>query len=180
MNIAIVGSGYVGLVTGASLADRGNHITLTDKNEQLINRLSKGEVHIFEPGLEELVKKNLANNNLSFTTDTPRAASHADITFLTANTPPREDGSFNLDHLQEAARQAGKGIRRTTTFKVIATKSTVPQGSHTFLTDIIREEAQDADWAYAANPETLAASYLFSANAALWRKISLAFASFGS
>ena len=96
MNITIVGTGYVGLVTGALFADRGNCVTCVDINQEIVDKLNRGEVHIYESGLKDVVAINVQNNNLSFTTNLNDAVNNSEIIFLAVGTPSNEDGSFNL------------------------------------------------------------------------------------
>lgn len=153
------GTGYVGLVTGTLLADRGNKVICVDNNSEIIKKLNSGEIHIFEPGLEELVKKNVELGNLFFTGDIHEAVPDSDVVFLAVGTPSNNDGSFNLDNLKSAARDVGKAMKSSNDFKVVAVKSTVPQRTHEVLSDIINQESGKqlgVEWAYVSNPETLA------------------------
>ncbi|MBU0461230.1 MAG: UDP-glucose/GDP-mannose dehydrogenase family protein [Nanoarchaeota archaeon] len=159
MNICMIGTGYVGLVTGTLFADRGNDVVCVDKNEQLIDRLNAGKIHIFEPGLEDLVHRCVKRGNLSFTTDISGPVADSGIIFLAVGTPSREDGSFNLDYLKEAARDVGRALWNSAGFKVVVGKSTVPQGTYRILSELIDGELTDSSdvrWAYVSNPETLA------------------------
>ena len=107
MNVTIVGSGYVGLVSGACLADVGNYVLCMDTDEVKIDRLCNGEVPIYEPGLQDLVKTNLASGRLRFTADLPEAVAFADIIFIAVGTPPDEDGSADLQHVLAVAKGIG-------------------------------------------------------------------------
>jgi UDPglucose 6-dehydrogenase len=159
MNITIVGTGYVGLVTGALFADRGNCVTCVDVNPEIINQLNQGQVHIYEAGLKDIVARNIQNNNLSFTINLNDAVKNSDLIFLAVGTPSNEDGSFNLDYLKKAASDVGEALMNASGFKVIVCKSTVPQGTYKFLSAIIDEKVRgnnNLKWAYVSNPETLA------------------------
>ena len=156
MKLSMIGTGYVGLITGSLFADRGNNVTCVDVNQELIESLQQGKIHIFEPGLEQIVSRNIQNGNLQFSTSTQETVESSDITFLAVNTPSNPSGSFNLDYLTQAARDVGEALKTTSGFKVVVGKSTVPQGTHKILTKVINETSGGADWAYVANPETLA------------------------
>jgi len=158
MKISMIGTGYVGLVTGTLFADRGNKVVCVDKKINIINQLNSGKIHIYEPGLEKLVQKNVANNNLSFTTNLQEAVQQSDLVFLAVGTPSNEDGSFNLDYLLRAASDVGEAMRPSSKFKVVVCKSTVPQGTSQPIIDIINKATHNPqlEWAYVSNPETLA------------------------
>jgi len=159
MKIAMMGTGYVGLVTGTLLADRGNRVTCIDKNPAIIERLHAGHVHIFEPGLESILRVCEGRGDLSFSTQFMSAVANADVIFLAVGTPSDADGSFNLTALKAAAADVGRALRHAKGFKVVIGKSTVPQGTWRILCEIIDAEIGDnseLQWAYVANPETLA------------------------
>lgn len=160
MKIAMIGSGYVGLVSGALFADRGNEVICVDHNPEVVDLLNSGKIHIFEPGLEEIVRTNRATGRISFTTNISEAVANSDVIFLAVGTPSDEDGSFNLTYIKQAARDVGLALRNAKGFKVIVGKSTVPQGTFKILSEIIHNELQDSnpylEWAYVSNPETLA------------------------
>lgn len=159
VNITMIGSGYIGLVTGTLFADRGNKVICVDNNEKIVDMLNKGKIHIFEPGLEELVKKNIKAERISFTTDIKSAVKTSDAIFLGVNTPSKIDGSFNLEYLLNAAKDVGSAIKDLEGYKVIIGKSTVPQGTYKLITEIINQEIGDnsnLNWDYVSNPETLA------------------------
>jgi UDPglucose 6-dehydrogenase len=156
MNICIVGTGYVGLVTGTLFAERGNNVVCVDKDPEIVAITNTGNTHFFEPGLKGLVKKNIKKSTLRATTDINKAVLDADVIFLCVNTPSNGNGSFQLDHLKSAASDVGKALQNASSFKIVVTKSTVPQGTHKMITEIINKEAGDAEWAYVSNPETLA------------------------
>src|SRR5512141_2215129 len=122
MRITVVGTGYVGLVVGACLAENGNQVVCVDKDEAKIRSLRRGKIPIYEPGLEELVKRNRAEDRLSFSTTLDRAVRQSEIDFIAVGTPQGEDGSADLQHVLEVARQIGKAMNG---YKVIVDKSTV-------------------------------------------------------
>jgi UDPglucose 6-dehydrogenase len=126
MRIAVVGTGYVGLVVGACLADTGNDVLCADINADKIARLNRGEIPIYEPGLEPLVKRNLAEGRLHFTTDVAAAVKASEVIFIAVGTPPDEDGSADLQHVLAVARTIGENMNGE---KVVITKSTVPVGT---------------------------------------------------
>jgi len=151
MRIAVVGSGYVGLVTAACLADTGNHVVAADADDEKVKRLSDGHVPIFEPGLEELVQANLEAGRLRFTTDTKAAADGARVVFLAVGTPPNSDGSSDLSNIEAAARDVAHGLSGPT---VVAVKSTVPVGTSRRLGGLMSEQAAHPV-AVVSNPEFL-------------------------
>jgi UDPglucose 6-dehydrogenase len=108
--IAVIGTGYVGLVSGACLADFGNHVMCADVDAGKIERLKRGEIPIYEPGLEAIVARTSSQGRLSFTTDLPAAVQANDVIFVAVGTPPAEDGSADLRHVEEAARVIGRSI----------------------------------------------------------------------
>ena len=125
MNIAIVGTGYVGLVSGTCFADTGANVTCVDVNEQKIKSLQEGKIPIYEPGLDELVRKNVRAGRLKFTTDLASVLNDQEIVFSAVGTPPDEDGSADLNYVLEVARTIGENLNR---YLVVVTKSTVPVG----------------------------------------------------
>ena len=152
----MVGTGYVGLVTGACLADVGNSVICVDTDQNKIDSLNRGEAPIYEPGLEALVVDNAEAGRLEFSTDIARGVKHAEIIFIAVGTPPDEDGSADLSHVLAVARDIGKHIAE---YKVIVTKSTVPVGTAEKVKKAVRKEIakRDVDVAYsvASNPEFL-------------------------
>jgi UDPglucose 6-dehydrogenase len=151
MKLAVIGSGYVGLVTGAGFSDFGNTVTCVDIDESRIERLRRGEIPFHEPGLSELVQRNARQGRLLFTTDTLDAVKNAEIVFLAVGTPSRPDGSADLSYLFDAARQVGRGLKGPT---IIVTKSTVPIGTG----DAVREaiaQVTTQPFSVASNPEFL-------------------------
>src|SRR5687768_3686637 len=135
MNVTVVGTGYVGLVTGACLADAGNNVFCLDVDEAKVRRLHKGEIPIFEPGLEPIVKRNQAAGRLKFSTDVATSVAHGELQLIAVNTPPGEDGSADLQHVLTAARAIGRHMK---SYKVIATKSTVPVGTADKIREAVR------------------------------------------
>ena len=153
MDIAVIGSGYVGLVTGACFAEFGVDVTCVDKDKDKIARLSKGQIPIYEPGLDHLVAKNLHAGRLRFTTNIKSAVEHALVIFLAVGTPPKEDGSADLKHIHEVARAVAEHMNG---YKVIVTKSTVPVGTGESLRRLIREnQKKQTSFGVVSNPEFL-------------------------
>lgn len=153
MKIAIVGSGYVGLVTGGCLADFGHDVTCIDKDEDKIEALERGEIPIYEPGLAELVKANVAAGRLAFTTQLAGAVAAAQVVFIAVGTPSRRgDGHADLRYVRDAAREVAEAVSG---FTVVATKSTVPVGMGDEVAQIIATTNPAADVAVVANPEFL-------------------------
>ena len=151
MNVTVIGTGYVGLVTGACLADAGNNVFCLDVDAKKIDRLNQGEIPIFEPGLEPIVRRNEEAGRLRFSTDVAASVAHGELQLIAVGTPPGEDGSADLQHVLEAARAIG---RHMTDYKVIATKSTVPVGT----ADKIRKEIESqtkTPFSVVSNPEFL-------------------------
>jgi UDPglucose 6-dehydrogenase len=129
MHIAVVGTGYVGLVAGACLAETGNDVVCCDIDAGKIARLNQGEIPIYEPGLEPLVERNLAEGRISFTTDVPAAVAEAEVIFIAVGTPPGEDGSADLQHVLKVAETIGRNMPEQGPEKIVVTKSTVPVGT---------------------------------------------------
>lgn len=153
MHIAVVGTGYVGLVTGACFAEFGVNVTCVDIDAEKIARLSEGHIPIYEPGLDNLVAKNLQAERLHFTTDLPAAIDQALVIFLAVGTPPREDGAADLRFVEEAARSIAQLLN---SYKVIVTKSTVPVGTGEHLRRLIKENLrQTVNFGIVSNPEFL-------------------------
>ena len=153
MRVAMIGSGYVGLVSGACFADFGHVVTCVDKNPERVTALKRGEIPIYEPGLEELVATNVRANRLSFTTELAPAVADAEAVFIAVGTPSRRgDGHADLTFVHEAAREIAMALNG---FTVVVTKSTVPVGTGDEVERIIREARPDADFAVASNPEFL-------------------------
>lgn len=151
MKIAIVGTGYVGLVTGAGLADFGNDVTCVDVDERKIERLRGGEIPIYEPGLDLIVDRNLEQGRLRFTTDIGEALQAANVIFIAVGTPPKEDGSADLTYVKAVAESIAVHARGPA---VVVTKSTVPVGTGRMLRKIFVEAGQESV-TVASNPEFL-------------------------
>ena len=156
MNIAIVGTGYVGLVSGTCFADTGATVTCVDVDANKIERLKNGEIPIYEPGLDELVKKNVAAGRLCFTTDLASVLDDVEIVFSAVGTPPDEDGSADLKYVLQVARTIGQNLNH---YVVVVTKSTVPVGTARKVRNAIDEELKkrgvDVPFDVASNPEFL-------------------------
>lgn len=153
MRVAMIGSGYVGLVSGACFADFGHRVVCVDRDAGKIASLAKGEMPIYEPGLPELVARNVAQERLSFSTDLKSAVGDADAVFIAVGTPSRRgDGHADLTYVHDAARDIAKAL---THFTIIVTKSTVPVGTGDEVERIIRETRPDAQFAVVSNPEFL-------------------------
>ena len=151
MNVAVVGTGYVGLVMGAGLAEMGNAVVCADVDAGKIERLRRGDVPIYEPGLEPLVARNQVEGRLSFTTDVGAAVERSDVVFVAVGTPPDEDGSADLRHVLDVATTIGRHMNRP---KVVVTKSTVPVGTAEKVRAAIAAETKTA-FHLASNPEFL-------------------------
>ncbi len=156
MKITVIGTGYVGLVTGTCLAEVGNEVMCLDVDPRKIDILRSGGIPIYEPGLEDMVKRNSAAGRLFFTTDVEASVHFGDIQFIAVGTPPDEDGSADLQYVLEAARNIG---RHMTGFKLVVDKSTVPVGTADKVKAAIREELDrrgvNIDFCVASNPEFL-------------------------
>ncbi len=156
MNIAIVGTGYVGLVSGTCFAEMGVHVTCVDVNEEKIKSLQEGKVPIYEPGLDEMVLRNQREGRLKFTTDLTDCLDDVEVVFSAVGTPPDEDGSADLQYVLAVARTFGQNIKKYT---VLVTKSTVPVGTAAKVKATIQEELKrrgvDVPFDVASNPEFL-------------------------
>src|SRR5216683_941412 len=153
MHIAVIGSGYVGLVTGACFAEFGVDVTCVDTDAEKISRLAQGQTTIYEPGLDQLLNRNLQAGRLSFTTDIESAIKESLVIFLAVGTPPKEDGSADLIHVDEAARAIAASMND---YKVLVTKSTVPVGTGSRLAKLIREhQPTPVPFGIVSNPEFL-------------------------
>src|SRR5580700_1935736 len=153
MRIAMIGTGYVGLVSGACIADFGHHVICVDKDSAKIEALERGEIPIFEPGLQDLVRSNVKEGRLSFTTTLEEPVRSADAVFIAVGTPSRRgDGHADLSYVYDAAREIAVALDG---FTVIITKSTVPVGTGDEVERVIRETRPDADVAVVSNPEFL-------------------------
>jgi UDPglucose 6-dehydrogenase len=152
MHIAVIGTGYVGLVTGACFAEFGVDVTCVDIDSEKIARLSAGEMPIYEPGLEQLVIKNMQSGRLQFTTDIKQAVEQALVIFLAVGTPPKSDGSPDLSFVEAAASSVADHMNG---YKVVVTKSTVPIGTGEHLRKRIREHNPRLNFGIVSNPEFL-------------------------
>jgi len=153
MNICVVGTGYVGLVTGAVFADLGNDVVCVDNDAVKISDLEGGRMPIYEPGLEEMVARNVADGRLAFTTDLPAAVRRAVIVFITVGTPPKSDGQTDLAAVEDVARGIAQAMERYT---VVVNKSTVPVGTGEFVREVIeRHQATPVAFDVVSNPEFL-------------------------
>src|SRR6478736_1341631 len=156
MKVTIIGTGYVGLVTGACLAEMGNHVLCLDLDAAKIRTLDSGGMPIHEPGLLEVVRRNVAAGRLQFTTDVERAVAHGTLQFIAVGTPPDEDGSADLQYVLAAARNIG---RLMTDYKVVIDKSTVPVGTgdkvRRAIGDELKARGAEIPFSVASNPEFL-------------------------
>jgi len=156
MRIVVIGSGYVGLVTGACFSESGVHVTCVDNNEEKIKLLTRGIIPIYEPGLDSIVQRNVKKKRLSFTTDLKKPVQEAEVVFIAVGTPPGEDGSADLKHVLDVAAEIGKVINQ---YLVVVTKSTVPVGTSGKIRKTIQTELDkrnsDISFDMASNPEFL-------------------------
>ena len=152
MNICMVGTGYVGLVTGACLADLGMNVICVDKDETKVAALGRGVIPIYEPGLAELVARNERKGRLRFTTDLKAGIESALVIFIAVGTPPKADGSPDLTFVRQVAEAVAEHMND---YKVVVTKSTVPTGTGKMITDIIRERNGKFEFSIVSNPEFL-------------------------
>ncbi len=156
MNIAIVGTGYVGLVSGACFAEMGINVICVDIDSEKIKRLLSGDIPIYEPGLDDLVKRNVAAGRLHFTTDLTVCLDDVEVVFSAVGTPPDEDGSADLKYVLSVAKTFGQNIKKYT---ILVTKSTVPVGTSRKVKAAIQEElvkrGENIDFEVASNPEFL-------------------------
>jgi len=151
VNISVIGTGYVGLVVGACLAETGNNVCCADIDEKKIARLRKNDIPIYEPGLEPLVQRNQKEERLSFTTDLPKAIASADVIFIAVGTPPGEDGAADLKYVLQVAELVGRHLTKEI---VVVTKSTVPVGSAAKVAKTVGREAK-FPFHVCSNPEFL-------------------------
>jgi UDPglucose 6-dehydrogenase len=153
MHIAVIGTGYVGLVTGACFAEFGVDVTCVDVDQKKIEKLKEGTIPIYEPGLDKIVEKNAAAGRLKFTTDISSAVKEALVVFLAVGTPPQEDGSPDMSYYRQAAKDVAESING---YKVLVTKSTVPIGTGKWLRDFVSENLKvETEFGVASNPEFL-------------------------
>lgn len=153
MQIAVIGTGYVGLVSGACFAEFGIHVTCVDVDKTKIDKLNEGVIPIYEPGLDQIVDKNVKAGRLEFTTDLKSAVEKSMVVFFAVGTPPKEDGSPDMSYYQQAAEDVAAAMNG---YKVLVTKSTVPVGTGKWLRSFITERLTDgAEFGVASNPEFL-------------------------
>ncbi len=156
MRVTIFGSGYVGLVTGACLADAGNHVICVDVDQRKVDRLNQGEVPIHEPGLDALIKRNMQAGRIEFTTDAVKAVKHGLFQLIAVGTPPDEDGSADLRHVLAVARTIGVNIDE---YRIVITKSTVPVGTadkvRAALAEALVQRGASIEFDVVSNPEFL-------------------------
>ena len=156
MKVTIFGSGYVGLVTGACLSEVGNDVVCVDIDQGKIERLNQGEVPIYEPGLEAIIKRNMAAGRLTFTTDVDRGVAHGLFQFVAVGTPPDEDGSADLQYVLAVARSIGE---RMQDYRVVVNKSTVPVGTADKVRDaiaaVLADRQSGVEFDVVSNPEFL-------------------------
>lgn len=151
MNISMIGTGYVGLVTGTCFAESGNNVICVDNDEEKVKALREGRIPLHEPGLDSLISRNFKEGRLHFTTDLSQAVKNSFIVFIAVGTPSNGDGSANLGAVFDVARSIGKFLDD---YKIIVTKSTIPVGTTEMVRDIVRESA-DVEFDVASNPEFL-------------------------
>lgn len=153
MNVCVIGTGYVGLVTGAVFADLGNEVICVDKDEAKIEMLRRGEMPIYEPGLEEMVKRNMEENRMCFSTCIGEGVRRALVVFIAVGTPPKEDGESDLGQVESVAKEIARHIDR---YKIVVNKSTVPVGTGDFVRRIIETNRhREVDFDVVSNPEFL-------------------------
>ncbi len=151
MKLAVIGSGYVGLVAGSCFSDTGNDVAMVDIDPGRIEMLRRGEIPIYEPGLEEIVARNVEAGRLTFTTDLPTAVAAAEVVVLAVGTPSAQDGSVDMQYMDAAAEQVGRALEGYT---ILVTKSTVPVGTCRRISEIVRG-VTDQEFDYVSNPEFL-------------------------
>ena len=117
MNLCVIGTGYVGLVTGCIFSDMGNEVICVDKDPEMIAMLERGEMPIYEPGLEEMVRRNVEDRRLSFTTDFAAAVEHSDVIFICVGTPPKDNGDPDMSYVEEAAKGIARSLNRYRSFR---------------------------------------------------------------
>jgi len=153
MNICVIGTGYVGLVTGCVFSDLGNDVICIDKNEDKVAMLRRGEMPIYEPGLEEMVARNVADKRLVFTTDLEDGVAKSDVVFICVGTPPKANGDPDMSYIEEAAKGIARALNR---YKVVVNKSTVPVGTGDRVREIIEtNRRREVDFDVVSNPEFL-------------------------
>ena len=150
--IAIIGTGYVGLVSGAGLAEFGNEVICADSNNKKIDQLKSGKIPIYEPGLKSLVEKNIKENRIAFSTDVERAIYKSEIIFIAVGTPSGDSGVADLSAVESVSKIIAHNLNN---YKIVCTKSTVPVGTGDWITSIIRKESSGVEFDYVSNPEFL-------------------------
>lgn len=154
MDISIIGSGYVGLVSGACFAEVGHQVVCVDNDARKVERLQRGEIPIYEPGLEELVHRNVAAGRLRFTSSTEDGVDNSQVVFIAVPTPPQSDGSVDLTFIEKVAREIAQ-VLKAGQYRVVVDKSTVPVKTGEKVTDTIRRYNKDAEFDVISNPEFL-------------------------
>lgn len=152
MKLSIIGSGYVGLTTGACFAEVGHEVMCVDNDPAKIETLLAGNIPIYEPGLAALITNNVAAGRLEFTTDTPEGVRHGEVVFIAVPTPPNPDGSVDLKYIEKVAREIAPAID---SYRVVVDKSTVPVKTGEKVAKTINRYAPDADFDVVSNPEFL-------------------------
>ena len=153
MHIAVIGTGYVGLVSGACFAEFGVDVTCVDVDSEKVDNLNRGIIPIYEPGLEKIVEKNVSAGRLNFTTDIKAAVEQALVVFLAVGTPPQQDGSPDMSYYRQAAKDIAQAING---YKVLVTKSTVPIGTGKWLREFVAANLSvETNFGVASNPEFL-------------------------
>ena len=158
MKISIIGTGYVGLVTGTCLAEVGHNVTCVDIVKEKVNIINNGKTPVYEPGLEELITKNIAANRMRATTESRKAIVESDVTFICVGTPPKENGDSDLSFVRKTSEDIGKALAEKSEYHVIVVKSTVPPGTSRSLISIIEKQSKKKarkDFGVCMNPEFL-------------------------
>ena len=154
MELCIIGSGYVGLVSGACFAEVGHHVVCVDNDQRKVEKLQRGEIPIYEPGLEEIVHRNVASRRLRFTNSIEDGVDHSQVVFIAVPTPPQPDGSVDLTYIERVAREIA-GVLKPQQYRVVVDKSTVPVKTGEKVADTIRRYNRDAEFDVVSNPEFL-------------------------
>jgi UDPglucose 6-dehydrogenase len=154
MDLCIIGSGYVGLVSGACFAEVGHHVVCVDNDQKKVDKLQRGEIPIYEPGLEEIVHRNVASKRLRFTNSIEDGVDHSQVIFIAVPTPPQTDGSVDLTFIERVAREIA-GVLKAGQYRVVVDKSTVPVKTGEKVADTIRRYNKEAEFDVVSNPEFL-------------------------
>ncbi|OXM85868.1 UDP-glucose dehydrogenase family protein [Paenibacillus rigui] len=154
-NVAVIGTGYVGLVTGACFAEIGHKVICVDKDQLKIKRLAEAQIPIYEPGLQRMVAEQLEHGRLAFTCHLPKAVEASDIVYIAVGTPSLDNGEVDLSQVKEVVTQIAEAIERASSYRIVVIKSTVPVGTARRMEQMIREGAPSANFAVVANPEFL-------------------------